>query len=117
MYNNVGKIIKMVAKVICWIGIIITTIYGAALIVAEINTTLGCIWIIVGSFASWLGSLLMYAFGQIVDNIDICVKTLTLLGTIESPFDNSQINQWTCSKCGGKNDSEASFCIFCGEHK
>ena len=79
MFNNIGKKIKITAKVFCWIGIILSIISGLGLIVAgfsgmwtqagSIVTILGGIGTaLLGSLASWIGSFLMVGFGALVDN-------------------------------------------------
>ena len=79
MFNNIGKKIKITAKVFCWIGIILSVISGLGMIVAgfsgmwtqmgSIVTVLGGIGVaLLGSLLSWVGSFLMVGFGELVEN-------------------------------------------------
>ena len=84
MFDDVGKKIKIVASVICWIGIIISCMLGILLIYTDgqlhINnytfytytrTELiieGFVLMAVGSIISWIVSIMIYGFGELVDN-------------------------------------------------
>ena len=79
MFNNIGKKIKITAKVFCWIGIIISVAGGVGMIVAgfsgmwtyagSIVTILGGIGTaLLGSLLSWVGSFFMVGFGELVEN-------------------------------------------------
>ena len=86
MWSNIGHKIKTLAKVICWIGIVLSVIAGIAVIAGGNtvrsygytyntgSTTLtGILVIVLGALGSWLGSLTMYGFGELVEramNID-----------------------------------------------
>ena len=72
MFNNIGSKIKTLAKVICWLGIIISVIAGIFGIIngTEQSFVSGVITIIFGSLASWLGSFFAYGFGQLIENTD-----------------------------------------------
>lgn len=87
MWSNIGHKIKVLAKVLCWIGIVVSVIAGIAIIAggSAINnaamsygyysynnttgsTTLaGILVIILGALGSWIGSFTMYGFGELVD--------------------------------------------------
>ena len=81
LFSNVGKKIKTVAVVFCWIGIIAAVLAGLAMIGVgllmsdledKIAMILGGIGVaLVGSVMSWLGSLVIYGFGELVDNSTI----------------------------------------------
>ena len=96
MFNNIGGKIKAVAKIECWAGIISSVITGIDLISSEEEflVFLGIIIMISGSIAAWLGSFLIYGFGQLVENSDIIagrkkikdVKKEEKIETIEEEF-------------------------------
>ena len=82
MYTNVGKKIKTLAKVLAWIGIIASVIGGIVMMTAGVNITdfsgrtssasgvvPGLIMMVVGAVGSWLGSLCLYGFGELVDKV------------------------------------------------
>ncbi len=76
MFDNVGKKIKYVAQIECWLGIIACLIYGIFTLVEGGNTIIGLYIIIIGSFCCWLASLGLYALGQITENSDIRTSIL-----------------------------------------
>ncbi len=77
MYANIGKKIKMLAKVICWIGIILSCIIGlvnyflsfpseeAKIIIRELF--IGLAIAAGGSLISWISSFVLYGFGELID--------------------------------------------------
>ena len=92
MFNNIGRKIKTLAKVLCWIGCIFAIIIGISMMVSGGNSSyismngtpvsvgssasviMGIIVIILGVLASWIGSFAMYGFGQLVENSDKLVE-------------------------------------------
>lgn len=79
MFSNIGRKIKITAKVLCWIGIIISVVSGLGMIAAgfsglwtltgSVVTILGGIGTaLLGSLLSWVGSFLMVGFGELVEN-------------------------------------------------
>ena len=73
MFNNIGHKIQVLAKVLCWIGIICWVITGLALMAGSSSMTyrlnvVGILTIIVGVLVSWIGSFLLYGFGQLVED-------------------------------------------------
>ena len=70
MFNNVGRKVQVLAKVMCWLGIIASVIYGIVLIAAGSRANSGAglltgiLTMAVGSLASWLSSLATYAIGE-----------------------------------------------------
>ena len=72
MFNNVGGKIKAVAKVTAWIGIAICVIYGFVMLVSmEDMALIGLLIMTVGSLASWISALVLYGFGELVENSGI----------------------------------------------
>ncbi len=78
MFNNVGSKCKTLAKVVCWLGIVLCVIIGIIMIVAsgethsdQEKTTMllsGLLYLILGPILSWLGSLSLYAIGETAEN-------------------------------------------------
>ncbi len=82
MFQNIGKKIKTLAKVLCWIGIIgsiiggvIMVISGAAILdydaasgAAAIMS--GVLTAVLGTLFSWIGSFMMLGFGEIVEKVN-----------------------------------------------
>lgn len=80
MFNNIGGKIKGLAKFMCWLGIIVSVIAGIILIISarhsdgyysytDTNMVItGILVIVMGSILSWIGSFVLYGFGELVDN-------------------------------------------------
>ena len=83
MFNNIGHKIKTLAKILCWIGIVLSFIIGIAIMASgngslTINgnyanvspVVIGIFYIIIGCLVSWVGSFFAYGFGQLIENTD-----------------------------------------------
>lgn len=71
MFDNIGGKIKTLAKVICWIGIIVSIIAGIVAGVAMgsgSGVLVAILIIVIGALCSWIGSFLLYGFGELIDN-------------------------------------------------
>lgn len=78
MFKNIGKKIKTLAKVLCWVGIIAYAIAAIIMIAIGANGDSGAMIaygvavLIVGPLSAWIGSFFLYGFGELVDKaIDI----------------------------------------------
>lgn len=86
-YENIGGKIKILARVLCVLGIIGSFVSGILFIVAssEIGTMhgvyiiCGIAIIVVGSILSWIATWLLYAFGDITENVAIIKKKVCRL--------------------------------------
>ena len=89
MFINVGGKIKGISVVICWLGIIASIIIGSMTFNngITINETYhngagaafmiqGIVIINAGSLISWIGSLLVYGFGDMIENTSNIWKEL-----------------------------------------
>ncbi len=74
MYKNVGRKIQGFAIGFCIIGITFFIIYVFNFLVMEIF--LQILVSFLGSLGIWLNSLLIYAFGQLVENVYIIAKKI-----------------------------------------
>lgn len=87
MFDNVGGKIKGLAKISCWIGIICSVIVGIVIVVImksiadksgneshSIFVLIAAAVIAIGSFWSWLLSLGVYGFGELIENSRIIVE-------------------------------------------
>ncbi len=90
MFKNIGKKIKVLAKVLCWIGIVLSVISGIAVMASGNNTVslngsyavvspviTGLIVIVIGCLMSWIGSFFAYGFGQLIENSDEIRKNIS----------------------------------------
>ena len=86
MFKNIGKKIKVLAKVLCWIGIVCSVLIGLAIILLSFMETVevpgtevsvsgvgglvvGILFIVFGVLISWIGSFTTYGFGELVENV------------------------------------------------
>lgn len=87
MFTNIGSKIKSYAKVIFWIGAVISIIVGIVIIFAGIMSgasayepynfgralmvvLLGILVAVIGVVLSWINVLVLYGFGVLVENSD-----------------------------------------------
>lgn len=76
MFNNIGKKIKTLANVLCWVGIIAYVIVAIIMFINAsegsyrtegLYTGLGFAFLIGGPLLSWISSFFMYGFGELID--------------------------------------------------
>ena len=90
MFRNAGRKIKVLAKIFFWIGVVfdvlvgISIMFGSQLFLSFMKETQGFTqqvemnsvgWIITGAIvlivsllSTWISSLLVYGFGELIDN-------------------------------------------------
>lgn len=73
MFDNVGGKLKKVAQVVCFAGMVMYTVVGILLIVRE-SVGYGLLAIVFGCLVSWIGSLCLYGFAEIIINVKIIAK-------------------------------------------
>ncbi len=137
MFDDIGNKIKNVAVATTWAGIFLSIIegiitffcgiiyfddYGYLLLVGPVSAVIGCI-------AAWLGSLVLYGFGQLIVNTDKPRKEASVEESvrnlnIKAPFvtRNTPVaasspapHSWRCSTCGRMIDKNP--CPFCADTK
>ena len=76
MFNNIGGKIKGLAAFICWLGIIGSVLGGVGLMMIgdELFIIIGIVVAAIGSLFSWIGSFVLYGYGQLIYNSDIIAK-------------------------------------------
>ena len=129
MWDNIGEKIKLLAKIIAWVGIISSVIGGSRLISqgfdmnqsgrgGELFIFLGIASLIGGSIISWISSFFMYGFGELIKKT-AAIEQNTRNGTSPDIVQNNAqfSNGWVCKKCNYTNYSSALFCNSCGEKK
>ncbi len=67
MFDGIGKKIMAMAKTLCWVGIIVSIIIGMGML--SFNPLSGLLTGFLGVIFSWIGSWIMYSWGEVVDNI------------------------------------------------
>ena len=158
MYNNIGGKIKGLAKFVCILGIVVSIIAALVVAVAIGSTsryTYGVygggggsvgaavfLFILIaglGSLFSWLGSLRLYGYGQLIENSDRIREDVAAkrAGTPPAPGRNfdpvgimgpaghpvhepvfsagvPDVSEKICPKCGMSNEADSVFCCGCG---
>ena len=83
MFKNIGKKIKFAAMILCWAGIIGSIIGGIITWVVIYNEIGGLYFALIsvfGSLFSWVSSLFIFGFGELVEktsNIEKAVNNKT----------------------------------------
>ena len=75
MFENIGSKIKILAKVICWIGISISILVAIVLLASE-TVGGGLLTLIFGCLASWVGSFFTYGFGELIEKVTAIEKNM-----------------------------------------
>ncbi len=70
MFDNIGNKLKNVAQVFAWLGIGASALIGIIVMAAYEAIFLGLIIITLGCLGSWISSLGLYGFGQLIENTD-----------------------------------------------
>ncbi len=76
MFNNCGEKIKNVAKILCWVGVIASIILSRVMfmkaedsyLTEDLFQCLGWLFSIAGPIISLINGLLMYGFGELIEN-------------------------------------------------
>lgn len=140
MFDNIGGKLKGFASFFAKLGIVVSCIIGVwywgiiGHLSGELTFTGFIIGLLIaagGSFASWAGSLTLYAFGDLVDN---SAKTVALLSDKKSVKKNSKNESEEieksvlddialieeletnsiCNECGKEFLTDDNFCSNCG---
>jgi cell shape-determining protein MreC len=84
MYNNIGKKIKALAKILCIVIAVFWIVIGFVLIFGRYSSPfvrlIGFLTAIVGPFFAWVSSFLLYGYGVLIEqNAEIkrAIKRLT----------------------------------------
>ena len=95
MFQNIGEKIKMLAKVVCWVGIVGCVIGGIVLCAVGADSDegglmigLGITLMILGPLVSWVGCFVLYGYGDLISRV-------------------RSIEEKLCGKAGGAEDKDA----------
>jgi hypothetical protein len=88
MFNKIGEKIKILAIVICIVGIVASLFVGL-LFIADDEILLGITTIVVGVLASWVSVFVLYGFGHLVENSEKMVELQKL--QIETTLNQTDI--------------------------
>lgn len=96
MFNEIGKRIKAVAKIVCALGVCVMCFIGIIMIVVGGNMrygggegleTSGIIILLAGWIVPWIGSLFLYGFGELID------KTCEIAQSVKPKEQQENINE------------------------
>ena len=85
LFGNIGKKIKLVAKVCFWIELVASVLLGIILIAVGVEenwaflVALGFMCFLLAPVVAWLSSLFLYSYGQMVDNSDKIANLCSLI--------------------------------------
>lgn len=138
MFDNIGEKIKLLAQILCWIGIpgsivmaIIMIDKATEVYIASAYKTIGFLLLFIGPLIALVSSYVLYGFGQLIENSktqalymeklydkmfpDFIMSTNNSQRKANTTTDNSNskpAHEWMCANCG-KMISE-STCRYCG---
>ena len=107
MYNNIGSKIKGLAARVFAVEAIIAVITGFAILIS--SDFEGALWailtIIFGPIVAWISSWILYAFGEMVENIALLREGLVPNATVPKSSDITMSGNFepTCDFCGKNN--------------
>lgn len=126
MYDNIGGKIKGLAKAIFIIEAIVTIITGIMLLITGELALFGLLILICGPLIAWVSSWVLYAFGELVEDVGIIRyqtqkdenATPKLNGSIQSKRTNntpnvSNANEIFCKTCGADITFDKNRCHVC----
>ncbi len=74
MWENIGRRLQSLAKILCWIGIIASVIMAIVMWSQkygnESTAFLGFLYLVLGCLGSWIGSWAMYGLGIVVEYVE-----------------------------------------------
>lgn len=120
MYNNAGKRIKNLTKVIVGIEMALAVIAGIAIMPSGgLGFWLGLLVAGLGCFFAWVGGLVMYAYGDIADNLQ-AIRNKTVGEEEEKVMTEAELlaeGAWECVSCKTQNPLKRQYCIKCGTNR
>ena len=129
MFENIGGKIKVLAVVVCIIGIILSVFYALNLWASGYNNSfwLGLVALVGGSVLSWIGSFFAYGFGELIERTCSIDDKLSKAGSsvstmiIEKDSSGRDVamaynsrDAWSCPKCKTMNPKSRIECRECG---
>ena len=88
MFDNIGRKIKTIAKIGCWIGVAASVILGPALMGS--NEGMAFVIMVIGSLSSWIGSWSLYGFGELIEKTTEIAENTRCSNTANEPVSENQ---------------------------
>lgn len=142
MFSNIGNKIRVLAKVICIIGMVLAGIVGLIIMIsgfamlgnryttgAGVGLIIGgLVYAAIGALFSWIGSFVLYGYGQLILSTQNLEKqfcetstdsTFTPMQPDANVFGNvAPVHQAPatveCPNCHYINSTDSKFCVKCG---
>ncbi len=126
MFKNIGGKIKTLSEFVTWVGIIASVVLGIIIMFyGDIMVLVGLVVMSFGCFFSWIGSFLLYGYGQLIENSDKLVllqtgediknepdlekREKTHTSSVHINVDSDKIGK--CDMCGKDNLPVANYTI------
>ncbi len=83
MFDNIGGKIKGLAKFVTWVGILASVIVGIGMISISTpyghrpSVPAGILTMVAGSLGAWVSSLVLYGFGELIEQTTKINQALT----------------------------------------
>ncbi len=112
MFNNIGGKIKGLATVVTVLGMVASVIVFIAIwiIMGLVGFFVGALIGAIGFLVSWLGSFLLYGFGQLIESAENIEAKLNNMGN--SPSANTPQAKY-CKNCGAPTLNNDCICNSC----
>lgn len=131
MFENAGRKIQTLVKIITIFTIATYILIGIILGVASGSAGFFILFLlifgVVGTIIAWISGLVLYAFGEMCENIyNIRREMYSISGKINGSqalaynlSDNKMLSSgsWECTECNEINVSTSVYCKNCGNHK
>ena len=118
MYDNIGSKIKGLAQVVFIVGAAVSFLVGFVLATADGNggsVAMGIFYMILGPVLSWLCSLCLYGFGELIEKVsEIARNTGSGIKPMEQKKTNAQQNTETKEERMTEEDCVLVKCPDCG---
>ena len=152
MFSNIGGKIKVLAVVMCILGMVASLAIGVIVIIGggflrfsgsygsagTAATIVGILIIIFGCLFSWIGSFVLYGYGELIAKMmETADNTRNMLFAMQQkgggspsgfapvpPFPEPPVQPQpemniaagpvTCPSCGAVNSPDVNFCVNCG---
>lgn len=88
MFDHIGSKIKVLATIIYVLGVILAVLLGIILMLNDV-IGYGLLVIAIGFLLSYLNVIMLYAFGQLVENSDTVVQILKEIREQDGQWDSS----------------------------
>ncbi len=145
MFDNIGGKLKGLSKFVAIGGIVLCVINGLIIMFTTYNGFVSGLGILIGgSLACYLGSWMTYAFGDLVENVEIIANSVSKIAKPQAPshslsdIASNVVNSvaqrfskptasnanasltpdtWTCPKCSTLNSKTSFICKDCGHSR